>query len=102
MAGAAPIRPEIHHDGLGLARLDYIVLKVCVANCLNVVCHVFPLCAHGNLADLRYFLDVRATFGIRDRLAASYTVTYAAAEAFQEKSLAMPLAITVFHSFGSR
>src|ERR1700757_5468456 len=30
VARAAPVRPKINHDGLRLARLDHVVLKVCV------------------------------------------------------------------------
>src|SRR5271156_226478 len=39
---------------------------------------------------MRPYLDDPTTRGIRALLAASYSVTYAAAEAFHEKSLAMP------------
>ena len=46
VARAAPVRPKINHDGLRFARLDHVVLKVCVIYCLNVVCHCLPLCAH--------------------------------------------------------
>jgi hypothetical protein len=38
-----------------------------------------------------YLLDVLATLGIRDLFAASYTVIYDAAEAFQEKSFSIAL-----------
>ncbi len=82
-------------------------LKARVADCLNVVvvvCHVLPCGARQAIWPdrSRYLLDVPAAFGIRDLLAASYSVTYAAAEVFHEKSLAMPLVCTVCHSFGSR
>jgi hypothetical protein len=42
MARAAPIGPEIHHHRLRLAGLNYVSLKTCVADCLNVICHVVP------------------------------------------------------------
>ena len=46
-ARAAPIGPEIHHHRLRLAGFDYVGLKVRVANCLNVVCHVFLMSLAG-------------------------------------------------------
>lgn len=81
---AAPVGPEIDHDGLVLARVDDFRLKIRVADCLkSAFCHLVSvlnaqmrgLPAGGLVAISRYFLDVPAALGILDRLAASYSVT---------------------------
>src|SRR5579863_9826230 len=39
---SAPLRPEIDHNGLGLARLDDFGLKRAVRYIANIICHVNP------------------------------------------------------------
>src|SRR5690348_811855 len=103
VARAAPIRPEIHHHRLRLARLDHVRLEVCVVYRCYVFSHRFyprPACPLRcyQYGRPRYILDVREIVGILARFAASYTVTYAAADAFHEKSLLMPLACSLRHA----
>src|ERR1700751_5169375 len=50
VARAAPIRPKVDHDGLRLARLNHVGLKVCIINCLDVVCPGLPLSARHHTA----------------------------------------------------
>jgi hypothetical protein len=41
-AGAAPLRPEIDHDRLGLACFDYFRLKIAVTNARDIFSHLNP------------------------------------------------------------
>src|SRR6266568_4300674 len=93
MARAAPIRPKIHHYRLRIAGLDHFGLKAGVRNAGNILCHIFPFAARSPQRKLkRCYLDDTAAVRILPFRATSYNRPYSSAEAFHEKSLAMPLA----------
>src|SRR4029077_2348646 len=96
MARTAPICPEVHHHRLRIAGLDHFGFKAIVCNAGNILCHVFlslraPL-TEGKRCPLAVYLDDTAAVRILPFRATSYNRPYSSAEAFQEKSLAMPFA----------
>src|SRR6266849_9292186 len=104
---AAPLRPKIDHDRLSVARRQYFCFEISIVYCLNaIVSHVlYPqgLTEASPFSRQPVQLDVATGFWFlgagavsttagkpRAIRAAAYTLTYSTAEAFQEKSLAMP------------
>jgi len=49
VAGAAPFRPEIHHDGLSFARRQHLDFKISVVYRKNVFSHNVSMSSMGRL-----------------------------------------------------